>query len=55
MAHFKASEDFPEGEINGTIHFNVMPEFIDDVAAKSGGLVSGDLYKLPSGSLKVVL
>jgi hypothetical protein len=41
--------------VNGTIRFENLPIFANNAAALAGGAVDGDVYKTPTGELRIVV
>ena len=39
---------------DGTINFSNVAVYADNAAAKTGGLVDGDVYRTSTGDLKIV-
>ena len=58
--NFEANDTGQKLQVNGTIkataiNFTGLPTYVDDAAAGTGGLVSGDCYKTATGELRIKL
>ena len=45
----------PGAAIFTTLRLTALPEYADNTAAVSGGLIAGDVYKTSTGELRIVV
>jgi hypothetical protein len=55
FAVFAQQANNPGDAIFTTLRLTALPEYADNAAALTGGLIAGDVYKTATGELRIVV